>query len=118
MESPVPKQPQEIELDTGQPCSPHASKNLGQIDNINVNTSSFGASKESKNSAGWEDDTRLRVWTATDSIEEVLQRLSAKLDAELQEVDMETDSILSTYIEELQKQNFYFSETYVELGKK
>ena len=56
------------------------------------------------------------MWTATDSIEEVLQRLSAKLDAELQEVDMETDSILSTYIEELQKQNFYFSETYVEIG--
>ena len=46
---------------------------------------------------------------ATESIEEMLQQLSAELDAKLQEVDMETDPTL----EEVQKQNFYFSETYL-----
>ena len=46
-----------------------------------------------------------------ESIEKMLQRFSAKLDAELQEIDMETGLTL----EELQRQNFYFSETYVKL---
>ena len=66
--------------------------------------------------------------TATESIEETRQRLSAELDAEVQEVDMpsgkldtelqEVDMDADATLEELQQQNFYFSETYVELGKR
>ena len=67
------------------------------------------------------------VRTDTELIGEILQRLSVELDAELQEVDMlsekldaelqEVDMEADPALEELQQHNFYFSETYVELGK-
>ena len=106
-----------------QPSSPPASKHLEQI-----NISRFGTSNENKSSEGWEEDTRSRIRTATESIEEMVQRFSTELDAELQEVDMlsaeldaelhEVDMDTDATLEELQQQNFYFSETYVELGKR
>ena len=99
-----------------QPSSPLASKHLEQI-----NISRFGTSNENKNSEGWEEDTRSRVRTVTESIEEMVQRLSTELDAEQQEVDMlsaeldaelqEVDMDADATLEELRQQNFYFSET-------
>ena len=71
---------------------------------------------------------RSRVQTATESIEEMVQRFLTELDTELQEVDMLSaglaaklqvvDMYADATLEELQQQNFYFSETYVEIGKR
>ena len=72
----------------GQPSSPHAPERPEQINKVKADTNRFGISKEDKNSVGWEEDTKSRVRTDTESIDEMLQRLSAELDAELQEVDM------------------------------
>ena len=122
-ESAVPIQSRGAELRMSQPSSPSASKHLKRS-----NIGRFGTSDENKNSEGWEEDMRSRVRTATESIEETLQRLSAELDAELQEVDMLSaelaarlqvvDMDADATLEELQKQNFSFSETYVEIGQR
>ena len=84
----VPKQPQEAEQKIGQPSSPHAPERPEQINKVKSGTNRFGISKEDKNSVGWEEDAKSRVRTDTESIDKILQRLLAELDAELQEVEM------------------------------
>ena len=90
----VPEQPQEAEQRLGQPSSPHASERPEQINKVKADTNRFVISKEDKKSVGWEEGTKSRVRTDTKSIDEMLQRLSAELDAELQEVDMDADVTL------------------------
>ena len=57
---------------------------------------------------------RMQLSAELDAELQEVDMLSGKLDAELQEVDMEADPVL----EEVQQQNFHFSETNVELGKR
>ena len=124
----VPELPQEADQRIGKPSSPHAPERPEQINEVKADTNRFGTSNENKNSEGWEEDTRSRVRTATETIEEMVQRFSTELDAELQEVDMlsadldaelqKVERIADPALEELQQQNFYFSETYVEIGQR
>ena len=123
----VPMQPQEADQRIGKPSSPDAPKRTEQIKEVKADTNRFGTNSEDKNSEGWEKDTRSRVRT-TETIEEMVQRFSKELDAELQEVDMlsadldaelqKIERIEDPALKQLQQQNSYFSETYVEIRQR
>ena len=112
----VPIQPQEADQRIGKPSSPDAPERTEQIKEVKPDTKRFGTSNENKNSGGWEEDTRSRVLTA-ETIEEMVQRFSKELDAELQEVGMlsadldaelrKVERIADPALEELQQQNFF-----------